>query len=500
MRGAAGGELGAGPPELARTISDLTDGNAVPRLRAVARARRDRRRRGRRRRDAADARRSTELGTPESVREVVSQRLARLAPGTSDLLELAATAGAEFELDLVRRAAGLRRAGAARGPRRGGAQRDDRGGPLARGSPTGSRTSWCAGRSTTASRGIRRAELHLRGRRGARGGPGPVAPDARRPRAPLRRRRPVRRAAARRSTTTSARRGRRPTALAFDEAAARLRTALELGIDDPSSARRYSWSSAPPLHRGGQRARCARGVSLRGRDRARAAATRSCSRGPRSATRRRAGDPGSPTRARWSCSRRRPSRSATSDSALRVGAARRARARARLPGRARARRGGPHAGDRDGAPHRRPHRARHRARCAPTGRAATSSLEESLAMLTEARGPRPRSSATPRSARRRWRGGCRRSWRSATSNRPGGRSRRCSRAPSARRSRSCSTSPSTTARRSRCATAASTRRRRGAALARVEPAAHGARRLRRLRDPDVQHPSRAGAARASSRR
>src|SRR5204862_1119269 len=49
-----------------------------------------------------------ELGSPESVREVVSQRLARLAPRTSDLLELAATAGGEFELDVIRRAAGLR--------------------------------------------------------------------------------------------------------------------------------------------------------------------------------------------------------------------------------------------------------------------------------------------------------------------------------------------------------------------------------------------------------
>jgi DNA-binding CsgD family transcriptional regulator/tetratricopeptide (TPR) repeat protein len=49
----------------------------------------------------------TELGTPESVREVVSQRLSRLAPRTTDLLELAAAAGPEFELEPVRRAAGL---------------------------------------------------------------------------------------------------------------------------------------------------------------------------------------------------------------------------------------------------------------------------------------------------------------------------------------------------------------------------------------------------------
>jgi DNA-binding CsgD family transcriptional regulator/tetratricopeptide (TPR) repeat protein len=48
-----------------------------------------------------------ELGTPESVREVVSQRLARLAPATTELLELAAAAGAEFELDILQRGAGL---------------------------------------------------------------------------------------------------------------------------------------------------------------------------------------------------------------------------------------------------------------------------------------------------------------------------------------------------------------------------------------------------------
>jgi DNA-binding CsgD family transcriptional regulator len=48
-----------------------------------------------------------ELGTPESVREVVSQRLARLDPATGELLELAAVAGPEFELAPLREAAGL---------------------------------------------------------------------------------------------------------------------------------------------------------------------------------------------------------------------------------------------------------------------------------------------------------------------------------------------------------------------------------------------------------
>ena len=63
------------------------------------------------------------------------------------------------------------------------------------------------------------------------------------------------------------------------------------------------------------------------------------------------------------------------------------------------------------------------------------------------------------------------------------------------RSRSCSTSPSTTARRSRCATGASTEAEAmAAALARVEPAADRARRLGRLRHPDVQRPPRAGPA------
>lgn len=46
-----------------------------------------------------------EIATPHSVREVASQRLARLDPVTRDVLELAAVAGPEFELDVVRRAA-----------------------------------------------------------------------------------------------------------------------------------------------------------------------------------------------------------------------------------------------------------------------------------------------------------------------------------------------------------------------------------------------------------
>jgi DNA-binding CsgD family transcriptional regulator/tetratricopeptide (TPR) repeat protein len=106
VRRAGGGELGEEPRELARAIHDLTEGNAflVCELwRALVETGTV---------ELADGtirvtRPPAELGSPESVREVVSQRLARLAPQTSDLLELAATAGAEFELDVVRRAAGL---------------------------------------------------------------------------------------------------------------------------------------------------------------------------------------------------------------------------------------------------------------------------------------------------------------------------------------------------------------------------------------------------------
>jgi len=109
VRRGAEADVGAGLPELAESISVLTGGNAflvcelwrtlveteVVEIRDGA---------------IRLTRSLAELGTPESVREVVSGRLSRLAPATSDLLELAATAGAEFELDVVRRAAGLEEA------------------------------------------------------------------------------------------------------------------------------------------------------------------------------------------------------------------------------------------------------------------------------------------------------------------------------------------------------------------------------------------------------
>jgi DNA-binding CsgD family transcriptional regulator/tetratricopeptide (TPR) repeat protein len=106
VRRAGGGELSAGPRALAEAIRELTGGNAFLVCELW---------RGLVESGAVELvggairvhRRPQELGSPESVREVVSRRLARLAPNTIELLELAATAGTEFQLDVVRRAAGL---------------------------------------------------------------------------------------------------------------------------------------------------------------------------------------------------------------------------------------------------------------------------------------------------------------------------------------------------------------------------------------------------------
>jgi DNA-binding CsgD family transcriptional regulator/tetratricopeptide (TPR) repeat protein len=105
-----GGRAGEGEAaelaELAGAIHDLTAGNAflVCELwRALAET-------GMVKVSAGSVRLTgplAELGTPESVRDVVSQRLARLTAATAELLELAAVAGPEFELGAIRRAARL---------------------------------------------------------------------------------------------------------------------------------------------------------------------------------------------------------------------------------------------------------------------------------------------------------------------------------------------------------------------------------------------------------
>lgn len=49
-----------------------------------------------------------EIATPQSVREMVRQRVSRLPAGTRDLLELAAVVGPEFDLEILRRASPIR--------------------------------------------------------------------------------------------------------------------------------------------------------------------------------------------------------------------------------------------------------------------------------------------------------------------------------------------------------------------------------------------------------
>jgi DNA-binding CsgD family transcriptional regulator len=100
----AGGGIDPGEPELSRALHELTDGNAFllcELWRALVET------------DALAIEDGTlrltaplrEIAPPQSVHEVVSQRLSRLDPASRDLLELAAVAGPEFELDVLRRAA-----------------------------------------------------------------------------------------------------------------------------------------------------------------------------------------------------------------------------------------------------------------------------------------------------------------------------------------------------------------------------------------------------------
>ncbi|HEY8493067.1 MAG TPA: hypothetical protein VIN04_04190, partial [Myxococcota bacterium] len=88
-------QRGGGMPEHARAISEVTAGNpflVCELWRALV--------------DSGFSRPLETLGTPDSVREVVGRRLAALRPATADLLALAATAGPDVDLDVLRAAAG----------------------------------------------------------------------------------------------------------------------------------------------------------------------------------------------------------------------------------------------------------------------------------------------------------------------------------------------------------------------------------------------------------
>ncbi len=102
---AAGGDVGAELPRLAASIHELTEGNAflvIELWRALVET-------GALVLADGHARLTStpeELGTPDTVREVVTQRVARLGEETTALLELAAVIGAEFDLALLARGTG----------------------------------------------------------------------------------------------------------------------------------------------------------------------------------------------------------------------------------------------------------------------------------------------------------------------------------------------------------------------------------------------------------
>jgi DNA-binding CsgD family transcriptional regulator/tetratricopeptide (TPR) repeat protein len=104
VRRSGGAEIDRTEPELSSTIRKLTEGNPF----LLCELWRTLIETGALANDDGTLRLSRplqEIATPDSVREVVSQRLTRLGSATRELLELAAVAGPEFELGVLRRAA-----------------------------------------------------------------------------------------------------------------------------------------------------------------------------------------------------------------------------------------------------------------------------------------------------------------------------------------------------------------------------------------------------------
>jgi DNA-binding CsgD family transcriptional regulator/tetratricopeptide (TPR) repeat protein len=102
---AVGGDLGEELPQLAASIHALTEGNAflvIELWRALVETGTLVMAGG----HAHLTRAPAELGTPDTVREVVTQRVARLGEDTTAVLELAAVIGPEFDLAVLARGTG----------------------------------------------------------------------------------------------------------------------------------------------------------------------------------------------------------------------------------------------------------------------------------------------------------------------------------------------------------------------------------------------------------
>lgn len=230
VESAGEGRSGTALPELAHTISKLTDGNpflVCELWRALLET------------NVLDmtggvirlTRPLATLGTPDSVSEVVNQRLSRLALPTRVLLDVAATVGPEFELEIVRRGTRLAEAellGALDEAVRSGIIEELAERKLAY-RFTHELVRRAAYDRLTA---VRRAELHLRV------GDCLESAEARSPRALADLARHFAAAAplaeVGRATEYNVLAAHAAIdALAFDQAAELLSTALELGIDDP---------------------------------------------------------------------------------------------------------------------------------------------------------------------------------------------------------------------------------------------------------------------------
>jgi DNA-binding CsgD family transcriptional regulator/predicted ATPase len=180
----------------------------------------------------------------------VTQRLSRLSPGTIDLLELAAAAGAEFELDILRRAARLTE------PDLLAALDEAARSGMTEEIPTRAlayRFTHELVRRALYDRltGIRRAELHLAV------GEALAADEERSGRALADLAYHFAAAApfgeAGRAVEYNLRAARAASdALAFDEAAARLRTAIELGIERPAERAQTFIELGTASHRSGK--------------------------------------------------------------------------------------------------------------------------------------------------------------------------------------------------------------------------------------------------------